>query len=74
MEQLFNKAITSNTKLKQYAENNDEAMFTKNIFPKEFQRIAMDSYRENKNSYTKLLGDKKFYSAVAQEAYKQLRA
>lgn len=77
VEQLYNKAVAGNTKLKQYAKNNDIAMFTKNIFPKEFQRIAMDSYKENKESYAKLLGNKNFYTivleAVAQEAYKQLR-
>ncbi|AJG95830.1 type I restriction endonuclease subunit R [Bacillus tropicus] len=78
VEQLYNKIIDGNTKLRQYAENNDEAMFIKNIFPKEFQRVAMDSYKENKISYSKLLGNKNYYTAVleavASEAYKKLRA
>lgn len=78
VEQLYNKATTGTPKLKQYAENNDEVMFTKNIFPKEFSKIAMGSYKENKNSYEKLLKDKSFYTivleAVAHEAYKTLRS
>lgn len=78
VEQLYSKTVNGNSKLKQYAENNDEVMFTRNIFPKEFQRIAMDSYKENRDSYSKLLGNKSYYmavlEAVAHEAYKQLRA
>lgn len=77
VEQIFNKAVTSDTKIEQYAKSNDEVMFIQNIFPKEFQHIAMNLYKENRKSYSKLLSDKDYYAtvqeAVAREVYKQLR-
>lgn len=77
VENLYNKCIKDNEKLKKQAKNNDSEMFENNIFPKEFERIAQLCYMEQMKAFSKLFENKKFYNSImeslAKEAYKDLR-
>lgn len=77
VEEIYNKAIRGNEKLKQQAQNNSQQMFEENLFPQEFQKIAQDSFKEQSKAFAKLFKDKSFYTvvlnAVSREVYKELR-
>lgn len=59
------------------AKANDEEVFIHSVVPKQFAKIAQESFRSSKEGYAKLFQDQKFYDAVLQavsrELYRNLR-
>lgn len=66
VETIFEKC-KKDEKLKKQAENNDEQMFNKSIFPEIFEKVAQECYLESMNSFAKLFKDKNFYQSIMQE-------
>lgn len=77
VEQLYNRCIKYNDKIKMQAKKNDEEVFNHSIFPEIFKRVAQECYMEQMKAFSKLFEDKVFYNSVmesiAAEAYKDLR-
>lgn len=63
-------------RLKEYAKTNDINMFIKSIFPTEFQRVLVECFMKNDESFNRLLNDGNFQKVVmnimAKELYKSL--
>lgn len=63
-------------RLKEYAKTNDVNMFIKSIFPSEFQRVLVECFMKNDESFNRLLNDGNFQKVVmnimAKELYKSL--
>lgn len=51
-------------KLTQYVKTNDSQMFINSIFPKEFERVLVECYTKNDDTFQKLLGNDQFQRAV----------
>jgi type I restriction enzyme R subunit len=47
-------------------------MFTNNIFPNEFSKIAQQCYMEHMDAFAKLFEDKQFYIKVMEEMAKAM--
>ena len=62
----------SGTTLKRQAKNSDANMFAKNIFPKEFNKIAQNCYMEQMDAFAKLFEDETFYKRVMSEMAKAM--
>ncbi|MBD5517096.1 MAG: type I restriction endonuclease subunit R, partial [Lachnospiraceae bacterium] len=77
VEQLYNRCIKYNEKIKMQAKKNDEEVFNRSIFPEIFKKVAQECYVEQMKAFSKLFEDKSFYETVqesiAKEAYKDLR-
>lgn len=77
VEQLYNRCVKYNEKIKMQAKKNDEEVFSRSIFPEIFKQVAQDCYMEQMKAFSKLFEDKAFYETVeksiAKEAYKDLR-
>lgn len=77
VEQLYNRCVKYNEKIKMQAKKNDEEVFRRSIFPEIFKQVAQNCYMEQMNAFSKLFEDKAFYNSVmesmAKEAYKDLR-
>lgn len=63
--------------LRKHAQNSDEEMFVRSIFPDEFEKVAEDCYTKSMDSFAKLFENKEFYERVmaemARAAYYSLR-
>ncbi len=78
VETIYNRiANGDNKKLKKYAKNTDPDMFTKSIFPKEFENVAQDCYVSQMEAFAKLFENKEFYekvmTAMGKALYQSLR-
>lgn len=77
VEQLYNRCVKYNEKIKMQAKKNDEEVFNRSIFPDIFKQVAQKCYVEQMKAFSKLFEDKAFYESVmqsiAKEAYKDLR-
>ena len=58
--------------LKKQAKNSDVNMFTNNIFPKVFEKIAMNCYTNQMGSFNKLFEEQSFYDKIMQEMAKAM--
>ena len=58
--------------LKKQAKNSDEAMFSNNIFPDVFDKIARDCYVEQMDAFAKLFEEPSFYKRVCEEMAKAM--
>ena len=67
VETIFDRMFHDSKKLRKYAQNSDEEMFTRSIFPDEFEKIAEDCYAESMDSFAKLFENKEFYERVMAE-------
>lgn len=68
VEAIFDKLTQQpNSTLKKKANNSDAQMFVKNIFPKEFDKIAQSCYMEQTDAFVKLFEDGQFYQRVMAE-------
>ncbi len=78
VEQLYNRCVKYNDKIKMQAKKNDEEVFNHSIFPEVFKKVAQECYMEQMKAFSKLFEDKIFYHSVmesiAEEAYKNLRS
>ena len=72
VETIFDRMYNGGKKLKKHAINTDEEMFTKSIFPEEFEKVAQDCYAESVDSFSKLFENKDFYQHVMNEMAKAL--
>lgn len=77
IDTLYKRAVKDNSKLREYAKNNDSEVFEKSIFPDVFKSTAHACYMESTESYTKLFENKEFFNAIMEEmarlAYRDLR-
>lgn len=79
VEDIFNRFMKDKEikKYEELAKDNNEEMFSKNLFPDKFNEIITDSYIDKNESYKKLQTDKEFYKVVmelmAKELYIKLR-
>lgn len=67
VETIFDKMFHDSKKLRKHAQNSDEEMFARSIFPDEFEKIAEDCYAESMDSFAKLFENKEFYERVMAE-------
>lgn len=67
VETIFDRIFHESKKLRKHAQNSDEEMFAKSIFPDEFEKIAEDCYAESMDSFAKLFENKEFYERVMAE-------
>lgn len=73
VETIYNRFVSGkNSKLKKYAKSTDREMFSKSIFPKEFDNIAQDCYTEQMEAFAKLFENKDFYNKVMEAMGKAL--
>lgn len=67
VETIFDRMFHDSKKLRKHAQNSDEEMFSRSIFPDEFEKIAEDCYAESMDSFAKLFENKEFYERVMSE-------
>ena len=67
VETIFERMFHDSKKLRKHAQNSDEEMFARSIFPEEFEKIAEDCYSESMDSFAKLFENKEFYDRVMAE-------
>ncbi|MCH5151550.1 MAG: type I restriction endonuclease subunit R [Clostridiales bacterium] len=67
VETIFDRMFHDSKKLRKHAQNSDEEMFARSIFPDEFEKIAEDCYAESMDSFAKLFENKEFYDRVMAE-------
>lgn len=67
VETIFDRIFNESKKLRKHAQNSDEEMFARSIFPDEFEKIAEDCYAESMDSFAKLFENKEFYDRVMSE-------
>ena len=72
VETIFDKFKTEGKTLKKQAKNSDEAMFSNNIFPDVFDKIARDCYVEQMDAFAKLFEEPSFYKRVCEEMAKAM--
>ena len=77
VETIFDKIFNESKMLRKHAQNSDEEMFVRSIFPDEFEKVAEDCYTKSMDSFAKLFENKEFYERVmaemARAAYYSLR-
>lgn len=66
VETIFEKC-KKDEKMKSYAQNNDEEVFSQSIFPEIFNKIAQECYMQSMNSFSKLFANKDFYKSIMEE-------
>lgn len=69
---IFDKMKKDVRAMKRQARNSDVNMFTNNIFPNEFSKIAQQCYMEHMDAFAKLFEDKQFYIKVMEEMAKAM--
>ena len=69
---IFDKMKKEVKGMKKQARNSDVNMFTNNIFPNEFSKIAQQCYMEQMDAFAKLFEDKQFYLKVMEEMAKAM--
>ena len=67
VETIFDKFKSEGKTLKKQAKNSDENMFSQNIFPDVFDKIARDCYVEQMDAFAKLFEEPSFYKRVCEE-------
>lgn len=73
VETIYNQMQAAATaSLKKQAKNTDANMFTTSIFPKEFEKVAIECYTKQTEAFTKLFEDKGFYDRVMNEMAKAM--
>lgn len=72
VETIFDRMFHDSKKLRRHAQNSDEEMFSRSIFPEEFEKIAEDCYTESMDSFAKLFENKEFYDRVMAEMAKAI--
>ncbi len=73
VETIYNQMqAAATTSLKRQAKNTDANMFTTSIFPKEFEKVAIECYTKQMDAFAKLFEDKGFYERVMNEMAKAM--
>lgn len=72
VETIYDKFKTESKTLKKQAKNSDENMFSQNIFPDLFDKIARDCYVEQMDAFAKLFEEPSFYKRVCEEMAKAM--
>jgi type I restriction enzyme R subunit len=72
VETIFDRMKKEVKGMKKQAKNSDVNMFTNNIFPNEFSKIAQQCYMEHMDAFAKLFEDKQFYIKVMEEMAKAM--
>lgn len=67
VESIYDAIQKEGKKLSKQAKNSDVNMFSQNIFPKVFEKIAQDCYVQQMDSFAKLFEDPSFYGRVMEE-------
>ena len=63
METIHDK-LMKDDKLRDSVKTSDPIIFTEGVFPKAFNKAAMDGYNESNESYQSLFEDKAKYDAI----------
>lgn len=66
VETIFEKC-KKDEKMRSYAQNNDEEVFSQSIFPEMFSKMAQECYMQSMNSFSKLFANKEFYRSIMEE-------
>lgn len=64
VESIYDRMKTESKSLAKQAKNSDENMFTNNIFPEKFGKIARKCYSEQMEAFAKLFKEPEFYDKV----------
>lgn len=73
VETIYNQMQAAATaSLKKQAKNTDANMFATSIFPKEFEKVAIECYTKQTEAFAKLFEDKGFYDRVMNEMAKAM--
>ena len=76
LNELRNR-LMDDPKLRSKARSSDPLIFVESIFPKAFETVAHDSYRESQNTYASLFRDTAKYNAImralGRALYRELR-
>lgn len=72
VETIYDAMKKEDKKLTKQAKNSDVNMFTRNIFPKIFEKIAQECYIKQMDSFSKLFEEQSFYNRVMEEMGKAL--
>lgn len=72
VETIYDRAKQEEKKLKRQVKNSDVNMFTNNIFPEIFSKIAQKCYIEQMDAFAKLFEDPSFYEKVSHEMGKAM--
>ena len=67
VETIYEAMKKENKRLTKQAKNSDVNMFSHNIFPKVFAKIAQDCYVRQMDSFAKLFEEQSFYDRVMEE-------
>lgn len=67
VETIYVAMKKENKKLTRQAKNSDVNMFSRNIFPKVFAKIAQECYIRQMDSFAKLFEEQSFYDRVMEE-------
>lgn len=67
VETIYEAMKKENRRLTRQAKNSDINMFSHNIFPKVFDKIAQECYVQQMDSFAKLFEEQSFYNRVMEE-------
>ena len=67
VETIYEAVKKENRNLTRQAKNSDVNMFSRNIFPKVFAKIAQECYVQQMDSFAKLFEEQTFYDRVMEE-------
>ena len=72
VETIFDAMGKEKKKLTKQAKNADVNMFSQNIFPKIFEKIAQECYVQQMDSFAKLFEEQSFYNRIMEEMGKAM--
>ena len=72
VETIYDAMKREKKRLSKQAKNSDANMFSQNIFPKIFEKIAQDCYVQQMDSFAKLFEEQSFYNRVMEEMGKAI--
>ena len=72
VETIYDRMSKETKAMKKQVKNSDIHMFTENIFPNEFSKIAQKCYMEQMDAFSKLFEDPEFYKKVMNEMAKAM--
>jgi len=72
VETIYDKFKAQSKTLKRQAKNSDVNMFSQNIFPEVFSKIAQQCYVEQMDAFAKLFEEPTFYKRVCEEMAKAM--
>ena len=72
VETIFGALGKEKKKLTKQAKNADVNMFSQNIFPKIFEKIAQECYVQQMDSFAKLFEEQSFYNRIMEEMGKAM--